>query len=215
MDDGYLQHRRSMVETQLQRRGIADQGVLAAMERVPRHLFVGAVYLDQAYADHPLPIGQEQTISQPYMVARMTELCALQASDRVLEVGAGSGYQTAVLAQLCQHVFATELEQTLTDNAVEALASARVDNVTLECRDGSLGWEEHGPFDAILVAAGAPAVPGPLKEQLADGGRLVIPVGGRGLQVLECLTRRGDQINRFRDTPCRFVKLRGELGWAS
>jgi protein-L-isoaspartate(D-aspartate) O-methyltransferase len=204
-----------MVETQLRRRGISDALVLGVMERVPRHLFVSSTLRPQAYDDHPLPIGGGQTISQPYMVARMTELCALKPTDRVLEVGAGSGYQTAVLSCLCQHVYATEILPELVDGAGRALAEIECSNVTLEHRDGSLGWSECAPFDAILVAAGAPDVPQALKDQLAQGGRLVIPVGGRGLQTLQLLVRRGDDFQLTLDTPCRFVSLRGEHGWDS
>lgn len=213
LDQVYRAARAEMVERQLRRRGIADEQVLAAMGRVARHLFVDVGYRDQAYEDHPLPIGAGQTISQPYMVARMTELCQLQPTDRVLEVGAGSGYQTAILAALCHHVFATEILEELVEKARRALAEAAVRNVTLEARDGSAGLAEHAPFDAILVAAGAPSVPDPLKQQLADGGRLVIPVGGRGLQILQCITRRGERYETISDTACRFVDLRGEHGW--
>jgi protein-L-isoaspartate(D-aspartate) O-methyltransferase len=212
-DDGFQRHRSEMVVYQLKRRGISDASVLDAMEQVPRHLFVSLSLRSQAYEDHPLPIGCGQTISQPYMVARMTELCQLEPDDRVLEVGAGSGYQTAILARLCAQVYATELLPELADGARLALEQAGVHNVTLEQRDGSRGWPEHGPYDAILVAAGAPSIPEPLKEQLADGGRLVIPVGGLGLQILEVLIRQGDSWRSKSDTPCRFVNLRGAFGW--
>jgi protein-L-isoaspartate(D-aspartate) O-methyltransferase len=211
--DPYAEERRSMVEQQIRRRGVSDARMLAAMEQAPRHLFVDAVHLRQAYADHPLPIGSGQTISQPYMVARMTELCAVQPTDRVLEVGAGCGYQTTILARLCSHVFATEILPELAERAAHMLARLECTNVTLAVRDGSLGWPEHAPYDVILVAAAAPAVPTALRQQLAEGGRLVVPVGGRDLQVLQRLTRHGDEIVVLEDTPCRFVELRGEQGW--
>jgi protein-L-isoaspartate(D-aspartate) O-methyltransferase len=206
--------RQEMVEQQIRRRGISDRRVLEAMTRVPRHEFVDRGYLEEAYEDHPLPIGCGQTISQPFMVARMTELCALSPEDRVLEVGAGSGYQSAILAALCQQVYATEIVEDLVSKARRALEVTGCENVLLELRDGSKGWREHAPYDAVLVAAGAPEVPDPLKEQLADGGRLVIPVGGRGLQILKCITRRGDAFETSADTACRFVDLRGEHGWS-
>jgi len=212
-EDRFHTAREAMVRSQLRRRGVRSERVLEAMGRVPRHLFVDPTCHREAYEDHPLPIGEGQTISQPYMVARMTELCELDDGDTVLEVGAGSGYQTAVLAALCRHVFAAEYLPGLVDRARGALAAAGVDNVTLEARDGTLGWPEHAPFDAILVAAGAPAVPDPLRQQLAEGGRLVIPVGGRGMQILQLITRRGDDFKSVMDTACRFVDLRGEHGW--
>ena len=205
--------RREMVEVQLRARGIADPRVLEVMGRVPRHRFVDASLQSQAYEDHPLPIGYGQTISQPYMVARMTELCELAPTDRVLEVGAGSGYQTAVLASLCRAVFATEIVEPLAERAIRVLTSLGLTNATVAFRDGSVGWAERGPFDAILVAAGAPGVPPPLEEQLAEGGRLVIPVGDRTLQVLRRYTRQGAAVVRLDDTPCRFVELHGRHGW--
>jgi protein-L-isoaspartate(D-aspartate) O-methyltransferase len=203
-----------MVEQQIRRRGISDGAVLEAMARVPRHAFVDRCYLEEAYEDHPLPIGCGQTISQPFMVALMTELCDLSPGDSVLEVGAGSGYQSAVLAALCQKVYATEIVEDLVSKARRALSAAGCDNVLLELRDGSKGWPDHAPYDAILVAAGAPGVPEPLREQLAEGGRLVIPVGGRGLQILKRITRRGHVFETSADTACRFVDLRGEHGWS-
>jgi protein-L-isoaspartate(D-aspartate) O-methyltransferase len=206
------EQRRQMVERQIRRRGVLDGRVLQAMERVPRHRFVDPAYAAQAYDDHPLPIGCGQTISQPYMVARMTELCALRPTDKVLEVGAGCGYQTAVLASLCAQVYAIEILEELARRAKQTLDELGYD-ITLAVRDGSVGWPEQAPYDAILVAAGAPAIPEPLKEQLAEGGRLVIPVGGRDLQTLRCLTRRGAELVVQDDTPCRFVDLRGVQGW--
>ncbi len=211
--DPFYQKRQHMVEVQLRRRGVGDQRVLAAMEKIPRHLFVEPYLRDQAYDDNPLPIGLGQTISQPYMVARMVELCDLKKTDRILEVGAGSGYQTAVLASLCEHVFATEILDDLVQTAKRNLVEIQISNVTLEQRDGSAGWVEHSPFNVIIVAAGAPVIPPVYKEQLAEGGRVIIPVGNRGLQVLHRLIRQGNEWIEKVDTPCRFVSLRGKYGW--
>lgn len=202
-----------MVDRQLRRRDIVDERVLAVMERVPRHLFLEETYRHRAYEDNPLPIGSGQTISQPYMVARMTELCTPGPTDRALEVGAGSGYQAAVLASLCDHVYAAEIVEQLARRALRTLADLGYGNVTAEHRDGSAGWPEASPFDIILVSAGAPDVPAALAEQLAEGGRLVIPVGNREVQVLRRLVRRGKELIRLDDTPCRFVNLRGRYGW--
>ena len=213
VSDLFETERRRMVDRQIRRRGIADEQVLGAMEQVPRHLFVDPDYRDRAYEDYPLPIGNGQTISQPYMVARMTELCHLSATDCVLEIGAGSGYQTAILAKLCRYVFALELLGELAKKAERLLRDMGYDNVTISQGDGSGGWPEHSPYQAILVAAGAPAVPPILKDQLAEEGRLVIPVGGREIQILQCITRQGREFRSVQDTPCRFVDLRGEYGW--
>ena len=212
-DASFLRQRQEMVRLQLQRRGIKDARVLDAMGRVPRHAFVDPSHRGEAYEDHPLPIGQGQTISQPYMVARMTELCRLTETDRVLEVGAGSGYQSAILGLLCRQVYATEIVGALAQRGRQALAATGFDNVILEQLDGSAGWPAHAPYDAILVAAGAPSVPDPLRQQLADDGRLVIPVGGLGMQILQRITRRGDGFETLTDTACRFVNLRGAYGW--
>ena len=214
-EDRFAACRRAMVDEQIRQRGVTDSRVLAAMEAVPRHAFVGQEHVEDAYADHPLPIGCGQTISQPYMVARMTELCQVSSGDRVLEVGAGSGYHSAILASLCRQVYATEIIADLVYRAREALLTAGFDNVQVALRDGGLGWEEHAPFDAIVVAAGAPDVPAPLLDQLADGGRLVIPVGGRGLQFLKVVIRNGSALETHVDTACRFVDLRGEHGWSA
>ena len=209
----YSKLRRQMVDDQLRRRNVTDERVLEAMGQVPRHAFVGASLRDEAYRDHPLPIGESQTISQPYMVARMTELCAPTPRCRALEVGAGCGYQTAVLASLCHHVHAVEYIQDLADGCRQNLQRLGFDNVTVRQGDGTLGWPEHQPFDIILVAAAAPRVPGPLLEQLADGGRLVVPTGGKTVQTLQRITRRGDDLSTRDDLACRFVRLRGEHGW--
>jgi protein-L-isoaspartate(D-aspartate) O-methyltransferase len=205
--------RRRMVERQLAGRGIADPRVLDALGRVPRHRFVAAHLQDEAYGDHPLPIGRGQTVSQPYMVARMSELCALEGDERVLEIGAGSGYQTAILCELCREVFAIEIIHELAAQTRARLADLGYRNVVLESFDGTLGWPEAGPFQAILVAAGAPTVPVLLLYQLAERGRLIIPVGDRGEQRLQRVTRYGDQFETLWDTPCRFVDLVGRYGW--
>jgi protein-L-isoaspartate(D-aspartate) O-methyltransferase len=212
-EERHLERRHQMVERQLRQRGIYDDRVLEAMRSVPRHRFVDSSHVPDAYGDHPLPIGAGQTISQPYMVARMTELCGVQPTDRCLEVGAGCGYQTAVLATLALEVYAAEIVESLVDRARVTLASLGYTNVTLACRDASGGWPEHAPFDVILVAAGAPTVPPALSAQLAEGGRLVIPVGSEGLQVLQCIKRSGEDFLTEKDTACRFVKLRGDQGW--
>ncbi len=202
-----------MVHRQIRGRNVRDERVLAVMEQVPRHRFVGSSLEGEAYQDHPLPIGEGQTISQPYMVARMTELCQPTAKSRVLEVGAGCGYQTAVLASLCAHVYAVEYIASLAEGCRRNLDALGLDNVTVRHGDGTVGWEEFQPFDVILVAAAAPSVPGPLLAQLSDGGRLVVPTGGKAVQMLQRITRRGDDLDTLDDTPCRFVQLHGEHGW--
>jgi protein-L-isoaspartate(D-aspartate) O-methyltransferase len=214
-DESELAVRRAeMVDRQLRRRNVRDESVLDAMQAVQRHQFVDPTHLEQAYDDHPLPIGSGQTISQPYMVARMTELCDPRQTDRVLEVGAGSGYQTAVLACLCQQVYAVEYVGELARRCEQTLERLGYHNATVVHGDGSAGLPEHAPFDVILVAAAAPSVPEPLLEQLAPGGRLVVPVGGRQVQTLKLITLgEGGRRRVTDDTLCRFVNLRGEHGW--
>jgi protein-L-isoaspartate(D-aspartate) O-methyltransferase len=204
--------RKHMVSDQLERRGVQDPRVLNAMGDLPRHRFVQTP-LNEAYADRPLPIGHGQTISQPYMVARMTELLAPAPDHRILEIGAGSGYQTAVLARLCQHVYAVERIADLAHRAQDALGRLGITNVTLNTEDGTRGWAEHAPYDGILVAAGSPSVPTPYLEQLREGGRLVIPVGKLHLQELQCITLQSGRPVIQRDVSCRFVKLIGQHGW--
>ncbi len=213
--ESFEMERARMVDQQIRRRGITDPHVLAAMSQVPRHFFVDPTRRELAYEDHPLPIGEGQTISQPYMVALMTELCDLRpdADARVLEVGAGSGYQTAILAVLSAHVYAMELVESLAMRARQTLSDLGMSNVTVAHRDGSSGWHEHAPYQAIIVAAGAPSVPLGLLEQLDDGGHLVIPVGQRDLQVLQRITKSGEDFRFQESTACRFVDLRGEYGW--
>jgi protein-L-isoaspartate(D-aspartate) O-methyltransferase len=207
------ERRTQMIARQLVARGITDRRVLEAMARVPRHRFVRPDLAAEAYADHPVSIGAGQTISQPYMVARMTELCRLEGHERVLEVGAGSGYQSAVLAELAGRVFAVEIIPELGARARRLIHELGYRNVEIECFDGTHGWPQRSPFDAILVAAGAPQVPPLLPAQLADGGRLVIPVGRREDQRLLCVTRNGEEYETQVDTACRFVDLVGRYGW--
>jgi protein-L-isoaspartate(D-aspartate) O-methyltransferase len=197
-----------MVEEQLVRRGLRDQDVLAAMRSVPRHLFVPEAGCQEAYADSPLPIGLGQTISQPYMVALMTSLLEVDVRSRVLEIGAGSGYQTAVLAEVAGEVFAVERLAPLAERARATLDRLGYGNAHVAIGDGARGWHEQAPFQGILVAAAADEVPPELPAQLADGGRLVIPVGRRrGDQVLTVIERRGDSLEERHDTRCRFVPL--------
>ena len=204
-----------MVAQQLRRRGLTDSRVLEAMARVPRHLFVAEEQAHEAYEDHPLPIGWDQTISQPYMVASMTEALCLSGTERVLELGTGSGYQTAVLAELSPWVLSIERIQALSEAAAKVLGGLDLPGrVELRVGDGTLGWPEEAPFDAILVTAGAPSLPQPLLDQLAPGGRLVIPVGARHLQRVEIHRRLADGSSTVeQSTPCRFVDLVGQHGW--
>ena len=201
-----------MVLDQLARRGIRDARVLEAMTVVPRHRFVDPALVPQAYEDRPLAIGFGQTISQPYMVARATELAAPRPTDRALEVGAGSGYQTAVLAELAAEVYAIEIVPALAARARQALAETGYRNVSVESFDGSGGWPEHAPYDVIIVSAGAPRIPAMLVSELADGGRLVIPVGSPEEQELAVVRRQGDHYVTSYDTRCRYVDLLGRFG---
>jgi len=211
-EDAALQSRRAMVLDQLVRRCIRDPRVLEAMTAVPRDRFVDPALAEQAHEDRPLAIGFGQTISQPYMVARATELAAPRASDRALEVGADSGYQAAVLGALCTEVFAIEIVPALAARARQALADTGYTNVILESFDGSGGWPEHAPYDVIIVSAGAPRIPTMLVSELADGGRLVIPVGGPEEQELAVVRREGDHYLTSYDTRCRYVDLQGRFG---
>ena len=207
------ERRERMVTEQLAARGIRDKRVLRAMRRVPRERFVDDSMRDRAYEDSPLPIGYGQTISQPYMVARMCELAELHGDEAVLEIGGGSGYQAAVLGQLARQVYAVELKPELGERARQRMASLGYANVDVSIFDGTYGWRERAPFDAILVAAGAPEIPPLLVDQLADGGRLVIPVGPRQGQRLAIVTRRGTEFTTEWATPCSFVDLVGKYGW--
>ena len=206
--------RRNMVDRQLKARGIKDPRVLAAVGQIPRHLFVEDAFASQAYGDFPLPIGEKQTISQPYMVGLMSEALLLTGKEKVLEIGTGSGYQAAVLAKLAGRVFSVERIPALARRARRILDSIGCGSVHIKVTDGTLGWEDEAPFDAIVVTAGAPSVPDCYLRQLAIGGRLVIPVGDMGVQVLKRITRIGE--NNFSEeqlVDCRFVPLLGKLGW--
>jgi protein-L-isoaspartate(D-aspartate) O-methyltransferase len=199
--------RQGMVETQLRARGISDESVLDAMLRVPRHEFATERYRDQAYDDHPLPIGEGQTISQPYIVARMLEALALSPSDRVLEVGTGSGYLTALLAELAEQVFSVERHAALADKARDLLARMGYSNVRVIVGDGSQGYAEGAPYDAIIVSAAATEVPRALLQQLAEGGRMIIPVGPTDSQQLQLIRMVGGEPRTTLHELCRFVPL--------
>jgi protein-L-isoaspartate(D-aspartate) O-methyltransferase len=205
--------REKMVSTQIEARGIHDRRVLDAMRKVPRHLFVSEALQDQAYGDFPLPIGEGQTISQPFIVAEMSQALALTPEDTVLEIGTGSGYQTAVLAELAYKVYTIERVRNLFIATRKLLDELKYHNVVAKCSDGTLGWEDEGPFDAIIVTAGAPAVPEILVDQLKEGGRLVVPVGGRLSQRLLNIVKSTDGIHETNLGGCRFVKLIGNHGW--
>jgi protein-L-isoaspartate(D-aspartate) O-methyltransferase len=212
--DSYGGYRTRLVET-LQQKGIRDLAVLRAIGTVPRHLFVPESVRHRAYEDVALPIAGGQTISQPWVQARYLELAALTGRERVLEVGAGSGYQTALLAQLADAVFAVERIPALAQGAREALEAAGVRNVTVLVGDGTLGWRPFAPYDAILVAAASPEIPAPLIEQLAPTGRLVIPLGDRDNQVLTVARRAGEQLQISTVADVRFVPLLGQFGFSS
>ena len=206
--------RRRMVEEQIVGRGIKDPRVISAMGQVPRHRFVPEALASQAYSDFPLPIGERQTISQPYMVALMSEALQLKGGEKVLEVGTGSGYQAAVLGLLARQVFSLERISALARQARRTLDACGFARVNVRVTDGTFGWDEEAPFDGIMVTAGAPAVPQPYLKQLAIGGRLVIPVGDRISQMLMRVTRHGE--NDYREerlAGCRFVPLVGDHGW--
>ena len=206
-----LEERMEMVEYQIRRRGVTDQEVLEAMEQVPRHEFVPDNLKSQAYADHPLPIGYGQTISQPYIVALMTELLELKNTDRVLEIGTGSGYQAAILAQIVAEVYTVEIIEPLAIEARERLKRLGYTNVHVLHGDGYYGWEEHAPYDAIIVTCAPDHIPQPLVQQLKDGGRLVIPVGPPGgYQTLWQVTKVGHEIKKRNVTGVLFVPLTGE-----
>ena len=210
---GYNLQRRQMVETQIAGRGISNIKLLSAMGEIPRHMFVDDAVASQAYADRPLIIGQGQTISQPYMVALMSDAMQLRGSEKVLEIGTGSGYQTAILASLSDWVYSIERLNDLSRRAQRIMEELKIFNVNLKVGDGTKGWPDEAPFDAIMVTAGAPGVPEPLKNQLADGGRLVVPVGDHSIQRLKRVTREGDEFKEEDLGGCRFVDLIGEHGW--
>lgn len=202
-----------MVDEQLKSRGLADARLLAAFRKVPRHLFVPLEYQQDAYTDRPLPLGAGQTISQPYIVALMLSQLRLQGHERVLEIGSGSGYQTALLAELALEVFSIERLPELLSKIGDRLQALGYANVHLAPGNGSLGWPEHAPFDAIVVSAAAPDVPTPLVRQLAEGGRLVLPIGPPSGQMLVQVTKQRGRIHRRDIAECVFVPLIGEYGW--
>jgi protein-L-isoaspartate(D-aspartate) O-methyltransferase len=206
--------RRRLIEA-LQANGITDLAVLRAFDVVPRHAFVPTGVAHRAYEDSSLPIGNGQTISQPSVHARSLQELRLQGRERVLEIGTGSGYQTALLATLAEQVFSIERVPALLDRARDILQQLGIRNVSLLLGDGTLGWRDYGPYDGIVVGAAAPDVPHPYVEQLAEGGRLVIPIGGRDEQVLCVFTKRGGQLERRDVAPVRFVPLLGAHGWTA
>jgi protein-L-isoaspartate(D-aspartate) O-methyltransferase len=212
----FAAERFSMVESQLRQRGIRDERLLAAMSKVPRHEFVSQQNRNEAYADHPIPIAEKQTTSQPYMIAAMVQAAQINPEDRVLEIGAGSGYQTALLAELANQVFAVERYASLAEAAQKTLERLGYRNATIVTGDGSLGLPEAAPFDAIIVSAAAPRIPQALMDQLAIGGRLLIPVGESEQQLLQLVQRNADGTPSVRTLEgCRFVPLIGEQGFVA
>ena len=214
VDPKYRGQRRRLIET-LQTNGISDIAVLRAFDLTPRHLFVPTGLRDHAYDDTPLPIGNGQTISQPTVHAKSLELLRLTGHERVLEIGTGSGYQTVLLGHLAAQVFSVERVPALMERARDIIRECGVNNVSLLLGDGTLGWREYAPYEAIVVGAAAPDIPRPLLEQLKDAGRLLLPLGGRDEQMLVLVTRRGDSYEQRDITPVRFVPLLGTHGWSS
>ncbi len=210
---GYLLARERMVEAQLVSRGIRDSRVLAAMAKVRRHLFVAEELRSRAYDDNPLPIGEGQAISQPYIVALMVEALGLKGKERVLEIGTGSGYEAAVLAELCAQVFSIELVEDLAVRAQVVLVSLGYRNVSIRVGDGTLGWEEHAPYDAVVISAAAPCIPRPLIRQLKLDGSLVLPMGEEELQTLVRIRKERGGLREEYLGECLFVKLMGAYGW--
>jgi len=209
----YERQREEMVRNQIEARGIKAPKVLAAFRRVPRHLFVSEALRDQAYGDYPLPIGEQQTISQPYIVAEMTQALDLGEDDRVLEIGTGSGYQAAILAQIVYRVYTIERKRTLYLQARNLFDKLHYHNIVMKYADGTKGWRDESPFDGIIVTAGAPQIPDVLIDQMGEGGRLVVPVGNQHTQELIKIFRDDQNIRQINLGGCRFVKLVGEYGW--
>ncbi len=209
----YERQRQEMVRNQIEARGIKAPEVLAAFRSVPRHLFVSEALRDQAYGDYPLPIGEQQTISQPYIVAEMTQALDLAEDDRILEIGTGSGYQAAILAQIVYRVYTVERKRSLFLQARNLFDKLHYHNIVMKYADGTKGWQDESPFDGIIVTAGAPQIPDVLIDQLAEGGRLVVPVGNQHTQELIKISRDGQNIRQTSLGGCRFVKLVGEHGW--
>jgi protein-L-isoaspartate(D-aspartate) O-methyltransferase len=202
-----------MVQEQLLGRGIVDPNTIEAMLTVPRHLFVDDAMQGRAYGDHPLPIGAGQTISQPYIVATMTQALELSADDKVLEIGTGSGYQAAVLSRICSQVYTVERINSLLARARKVFDRLRYYNIRAKLDDGTMGWPENGPYDAIIVTAGGPEIPVPLIDQLSEGGRLIIPVGDQNVQELQLVRKTEGQVEIVSLASVRFVDLVGEHGW--
>jgi protein-L-isoaspartate(D-aspartate) O-methyltransferase len=211
----YTRQREEMVRRQIEARGVTDPYVLAAMLKVPRHLFVGDALRDQAYGDFPLPIGEQQTISQPYIVAEMTQALQPGKDDRILEIGTGSGYQAAILAEIVFRVYTIEKIYPLYIKTRKLFDKLQYHNIVTKYSDGTSGWKDESPFDGIIVTAGSPSIPTPLVRQLAVGGRLVIPVGDQYSQELIKLYKDENGIHKTNLGGCRFVKLVGEYGWRS
>jgi len=205
--------RERMVQEQIIARGVNNSRVIQALRKIPRHLFIDAGLVNRAYDDSALPIGEKQTLSQPFIVARMTEALELKGEEKVLEIGTGSGYQTALLAELCFNVFSVEKIRVLSRKARTLLDQLQYHNIALHVGDGTVGWSEHAPYDAIIVTAGAPELPKPLLDQLSLGGRLVIPVGDEKSQVLVRVRRAESGLEEEQLGECRFVKLWGKYGW--
>ncbi len=202
-----------MVQEQLLPRGIEDELTLNAIREVPRHLFVDDALGSRAYGDYPLPVAAGQTISQPFIVAYMTQALKLKGTEKVLEIGTGSGYQAAILSRICDKVFTVERIHTLLASARKIFDKLRYYNIVSKLDDGTLGWPENGPYDAVMVTAGGPVIPQPIIDQLADGGRLIMPVGNQNVQVLQLLTKNEDSTECVSLESVRFVNLVGELGW--
>ena len=214
MFNEYTSKRQKMVETQLIPRGIKDPRVIDAMKKVPRHLFLDEALWSEAYEDHPVPIGEKQTISQPFIVAIMTEALQLKGREKILEVGTGSGYQTAILAELADQVYSIERLPSIAKRARKILDQLKYSRIVITIGDGTLGWKEHSPYDSIIVTAASPYPPKTLLEQLRIGGRLIIPLGDEFTQDLTLYTRETrDDYNKESYGSCRFVKLIGEMGW--
>ncbi len=214
-DVKYARRREEMVRRQIEARSITDPAVLAAMRRVPRHLFVSEALRHKAYEDYPLPIGEQQTISQPFIVAEMTQALSLDPSDRVLEIGTGSGYQAAILAEIAYRVYTVERLHPLYVQARRLFDQLQYHNIVMRYTDGTKGWKAQSPFDAIIVTAGAPKAPQTLIDQLAEGGRMIIPVGDQYAQDLIKITKDARGVRQHSLGGCRFVKLIGEEGWGS
>ena len=213
MTHDYRLARERMVKNQLIPRGISDERVLRAMGKIHRHLFIEEALIGEAYNDHPLPIGHKQTISQPYIVALMTQALGLQGKEKTLEIGTGSGYQTAVLGELSKKVYTIERITPLMEKAIQLLGRLGYSNIIFKAYDGTLGWKERQPFDAIIVTAGAPRVPDPLLDQLVVGGRMLIPIGDKYSQELIKVTKRKKDYKKENLGGCRFVDLIGVYGW--